>query len=222
MGEYQFAPLSLFILNGAIKERSMKTLICVPCMDQVASGFAQSLAMLRKTDETAISFLCNSLVYDARNKMALQAIQYGADRILWIDSDMTFEPDLMERLSKRIDEGCDIVSGLCFRRAVPFTPVIVKGYDENGKAIDYLDYPENKLIEVEAVGMACTMMKTSILTDIALETGGWYTPIVGYGEDYSFCQRAKSVGKKIFVDTSIKVGHIGHLVIDETVYKTMR
>lgn len=29
----------------------MKILICVPCMDQVAAQFAQSLAMLRKDEE---------------------------------------------------------------------------------------------------------------------------------------------------------------------------
>ena len=57
-----------------------KILICVPSGDQVAAGFAQSLAMLQKGgNETAIMFQVGSLIYDARNKLAKQAIKMGAD-----------------------------------------------------------------------------------------------------------------------------------------------
>ena len=78
-----------------------KILVCVPCMDMVAAGFAQSLAMLQKGgNETAIMFQCGSLVYDARNKLAKQAIEMGADWTMWFDSDMIFEPDTMVRLLK--------------------------------------------------------------------------------------------------------------------------
>ena len=76
-----------------------KILICVPCMDNVASGFAQSLAMLQKGgNETAIMFQVGSLIYEARNKLAKQAIEMGADYTMWFDSDMVFQPDTMIRL----------------------------------------------------------------------------------------------------------------------------
>ena len=71
-----------------------KILICVPTMDMVAAGFAQSLAMLQKGGhETAIMFEVGSLIYEARNKLARQAIKMGADYTMWFDSDMIFQPE---------------------------------------------------------------------------------------------------------------------------------
>ena len=94
----------------------MKTLICIPCMDMVHTEFMKSLLAMRRPGETKIVISQSSLIYDARNNMARQAVKGGFDRVMWLDSDMSFEPDLMERLSARLDEGCDFVSGLYFTR----------------------------------------------------------------------------------------------------------
>ena len=64
----------------------MKTLVAVPCMDQVPAQFAQSLALLQKVDECAIAFQMGSLIYNSRNNLATMAIQKGVDQILWLDS----------------------------------------------------------------------------------------------------------------------------------------
>ena len=66
----------------------MRILIAIPSMDQVPAQFAASLAMLRKTEETAVAFEISSLIYTARNTLALKAIEHKADYILWLDSDM--------------------------------------------------------------------------------------------------------------------------------------
>ena len=59
-----------------------KILICIPSMDMVATGFCQSLAMLQKAGhEVSIMFQVGSLIYDARNRLAKQAIKMGADGI---------------------------------------------------------------------------------------------------------------------------------------------
>jgi hypothetical protein len=36
-----------------------------------------------------------------------------------------------------------------------------------------------------------------------------------YGEDFLFCQEAKAAGCQIFVDTSVKIGHIAEVVVTE-------
>ena len=66
----------------------MKTLIAIPCMDMVATGFCQSLAMLRKVGEVAITHVSGSLIYDSRNKVAIKAIELGCYYVLWFDSDI--------------------------------------------------------------------------------------------------------------------------------------
>ena len=53
----------------------MKTFIVIPCMDQVPAQFCQSLAMLKKEGECAIAFQMSSLIYMARNELAMKAIQ---------------------------------------------------------------------------------------------------------------------------------------------------
>ena len=60
----------------------MKTLIAVPTMDMCHSRFAQSLATLDKVGECQVSFIMNSLIYDARNKFCQQAIEGEFDYIL--------------------------------------------------------------------------------------------------------------------------------------------
>ena len=97
----------------------MKTLVAVPCLDMVQTSFMNSLLRLMSVDETQISFRVSSLVYDSRNLLAGEAVSQGYDRILFLDSDMVFQPDLLIRLSKDLDEGRDYVCGLFFSSIPP-------------------------------------------------------------------------------------------------------
>ena len=58
----------------------MRTLIAIPSMDQVPAQFAASLAMLEKPKgETVVGVQIGSLIYEARNQLARQAIKMEAD-----------------------------------------------------------------------------------------------------------------------------------------------
>ena len=66
-------------------------------------------------------------------------------------------------------------------------------------------------------------MKTDCLFDIAGKEGGvWFTPTQDAGEDAAFCLRAKEYGYKIWVDPTVKLGHVGQTVITEGVYRNRR
>ena len=73
----------------------MKVFIAVPSLDTVPALFCQSLALLQRAGDTMIGFEVGSLVYNARNNLARQAIKAEADWVLWLDSDMVFGPDLL-------------------------------------------------------------------------------------------------------------------------------
>ena len=200
-----------------------KTLIAVPAMDYVAAGFAASLAMLQKDGEALVSFICGSLIYDARNKLAAQAIKLEADYIMWFDSDMTFQPDTMRRLFKTMEEeDADIVSGLYFRRSAPYTPVAFDKVEinEDGTSSheDYHGSLEG-VHEVEGVGFGCVLMKAQVLMDVFGTYGGGFNPLGGFGEDLSFCWRARQLGFKLVLDTGVKLGHIGHITVNESFFK---
>lgn len=203
----------------------MKTMIGIPCMDKVDTFFMSSLLGLRRVGETHYNIKKGSMVYDARNEIAIDAIVNNADRILWIDSDMRFSNDMMERMSARIDGGCEMVCGLFFKRVFPTSPVIYKELlppieKDNGEKIKqvepYTDYPRNSLFEVQGCGFGAVMMTTQLVKDI------WdhynmpaFMPLEWCGEDMAFCYKARMLGRKIWCDSSIKVGHIGTVEFGE-------
>ena len=203
----------------------MKTLICIPCMDMVHTEFMKSLLGMRRVGDTKYTISCSSLIYDARNNMARRAVREGFDRVLWLDSDMSFEPDLMERLSARLDEGLEYVSGLYFTRKAPVRPVLYKEcgyYEKDGEvspvAIWYDDYPRESLFKVEATGFGGVMMTTALIEKVAGKFGLPFAPMLGFGEDLSFCGRVSQVGGEMWVDSTIKMGHVGLGTITEDVY----
>lgn len=48
----------------------MKTLIAVPCMDQLDVAFVESLTQMQTGGQAAVQFAAGSLVYDARNRLS--------------------------------------------------------------------------------------------------------------------------------------------------------
>lgn len=192
----------------------MKVAICCPCMDEVDTYFAASLCNLDTSGlETSKNFSESSLVYDSREKLAKYAAE-TADYALWIDSDMTFQPNALKKL---LENDADIVSGLFFRRRPPYTPAyyteIRYGLEGERSEKELTEIPVAP-IELDATGMAFTLMRTKVLADCFKEYGSCFMPLMGYGEDISFCIRAKRLGYKIFLDPSVEVGHVAKIVID--------
>ena len=148
----------------------MKTLVAIPCMDMIQTKFMQSLLNLGFKGDCEIGLASGSLIYDARDQLAEKAVHEGFDRVLWLDSDMTFKPDLFKRLSEHLDNGLGFVSGLYFKRKKPIGPVIYKtcelSKDDQGHQIpvivNYTDYPTENLFTIEACGFGGVMMDTEI------------------------------------------------------------
>ena len=203
-----------------------KYLIAIPTMDMAHIGFVASLVGMQRVGASRVSFVSNSLIYDARNMLAAEAIDTGADRVLWLDSDMRFAPDLMIRLEEDMDSGLDYVSGLYFKRVIPLAPILCKesvvredGGKLTGESKTYMDYPKDSLFEIAASGFGAVMCSTKMLKDVYDNYGMPFNPIPGvFGEDYSFCYRARQLGYKLYCDSRIKLGHIGSFTFGEEHY----
>lgn len=203
----------------------MRTLIAVPAMDTVPTRFAQSLAMLRKVGDCALTFQIGSLVYTSRNELAKKAIAMDSDYVLWLDSDMFFEPDLLERMFKTLKEkNLDFLSGLYFRRVPPFTPVLFDKLEITDKGAEWSEYNDlpADLFEVGGCGFGCVLMKTDIILEVAGKFGDMFTPMANAGEDLSFCIRARECGYKLYCDPKITLGHVGQTVVDQAFYRSYR
>ena len=202
----------------------MRTLVAIPAMGTVVTPFVRSLVGMRTSGEVEYAFTDSSLVYDARNSLAMKAVNEGFDRVLWLDTDMQFDRDLFERLSAHLDNGLDFVTGLYFTRRPPeIHPVIYEALlvaeDDNGqktpKAYCMNEYPKDSLFEVAATGFGVCMMTTKLLKEVGEKYGLPFSPVMGFGEDFSFCMRVTDMGGHIWCDSSIKAGHIGSFVFDE-------
>lgn len=202
----------------------MKILIAIPCMDTVPVGFATSLINLRKTEDTCYAVRQNTLIYDSRNILTAQAIQGGYDRMLWLDSDMCFDPDLLERLSKDMDEGRDFVTALCFKRHSPTKPTIYQSLtyqtepEIRASAVCMEKYPQDEVFKVAGSGFAATMVKVDVLRKAWEKYGPPFNPLIQMGEDLSCCYRLTQMGVTMYCDSGAKVGHIGQTVYDERMY----
>lgn len=87
----------------------MKTLIAIPCMDEIDVGFVQGLMDLQTVGDTKTFFLSGSLIYEARERLAAMAIDNGYDHVLWLDSDQMFKPTMMLDF---VASDKDIVTGV--------------------------------------------------------------------------------------------------------------
>lgn len=200
----------------------MKTLIAIPCMDMIQTQFVRSLLSLRITGECQISFGVGSLVYDSRNQLAGKAINEGFDRVLWLDSDMTFGPDLMERLSQRLDEGREFVSGLYFRRKKPLLPCLFSAVAPEGPVAEPIEaYEPDSVFQIAGAGFGAVMMTTDLIRRVGEKYGYPFSPVIALAEDLSFCWRAGQLGAALWCDSSIKLGHVGYFEITEDTYKRM-
>lgn len=203
----------------------MKTLIAIPCMDMVQTEFVRSLVGMKTAGQVQYAFSQASLVYDGRNMLASMAIDGGWDRVLWLDSDMSFRADLFERLSADLDEGRGCVTGLYFSRKRPIRPIIYRevGLDRSGaepipRAQSYEDWPKGQVFPVAACGFGAVMMETELLRKVRERFKLPFSPVLGFGEDLSFCMRCTELGETIWCDSRIRLGHVGVSLFDEALY----
>lgn len=151
----------------------------------------------------------------AREQLADYALKWNADYLFMIDDDMTAPVDTFYQLVKH---DVDIVAPLAFTRNPPHRAVmfsVIDGFDEVTKRNYYINnpvnnYPRNKLVECDAVGFGGVLINTNVLKKMKRP---WFMGTMGCGEDIHFCVQAKKLGFRVFMDTSVKLGHLSHPVI---------
>lgn len=200
-----------------------KIFVAVPCLDTLETEFVKSLTAMNPVGECALNFSAGSLVFVSRDKLLSDAIMCESDYILWLDSDMVFSSDLLEKLYMDMQTGKDMMCALFFKRRPPYDSCIYKtirmGLPGESVTEDYNDYPRDDVFEIDACGFGAVMMRTAMAKAIVDEFKTGFIPLPGYGEDISFCIRAKQLGYKIYCDSRIKVGHITRTVVDEATFE---
>ena len=194
----------------------MKLLIAVPTLENVPVDFMESLMNLAcHLKDEGIDFKlkieAGTLVYFARENLARYAIANRFTHVLWLDSDMVFSEEIVEALQFC---GKEIVTGIAHSRRPPFSSCI---FTEIFPGVEKFkgDYPITPF-RIAACGMACVLMSVQVLDKVREKFGTMFQPMTDpiiYGEDVAFCWRAAQCGFEIWVEPTVRVGHVGRRII---------
>jgi len=141
----------------------------------------------------------------SRNRIVENALKNGSTFLFYVDADMTFPPDSLARLYNR---HVDICHALSFRRISPHYPCIFKWIEET-KCYETIDYTkgDNDLISVDAAGSACTLINMEVFKK--MKKPYYYYHANTFSSDLTWSMNAKKLGYEIFVDRTLKIGHLG-------------
>jgi len=199
-----------------------RCVVLVPHNGVIHSECEDALKELERRGYTVRRVSGYAAIDQGRNQMVTDALVDGFEETLWIDSDVGFYADDVERLRSH---PVPIVSGIYPQKGkrslasqvLPGTPNITFG--EAGGLVEmlyaatgfllvrreaYLTIQRQLNLPIcnERFGRALLPFFMPLIHKI--DDGHWYL-----AEDYSFCERARQCGFKIYADTRLRLWHIG-------------
>ena len=199
-----------------------RCVVLVPYATHIEPACDRGLRVLEQRGLEVRRYASTAAVDRTRCDAACAALRDGFDELMWIDSDIQFDPDDVTRLRAY---DLPIIGGLYPKKGVQDLAVHL----EPGTA-ELAMGTTGGLCDVRYVGAGFLLIQRMVYEDVqrtfALPTCNtrfgaatvpYYLPMViadtgGYwylGEDYAFCERARKAGHRITVDTTIRLGHIG-------------
>ena len=147
--------------------------VCTPARDQVHTNYTYCMVnmvayhTLNTTDAISLKLMQGTIIQNQRADLCLDAMAEGCTHILFIDSDMTFPQDMVQRLLKHDKE---IVAANCARRRMPTGPT-AQNYDAEGKRQAVYTMPESTgLEEVGSIGTGIMLIKRGCWDNSELAT----------------------------------------------------
>jgi len=186
-------------------------------------------------------------IASARNEIVTAMLdQTDAEYLFMVDSDMGFEPDIVERLVSSLEGGqYDVMGALAFalkRRLLNPNPLSAELTRLCPTIYDYVEldvetgftprlrYERDAVQQCAGTGAAAVLIGRSVLLRIRERYGNrWFEPMTHptgdrgaprtFGEDLSFCVRVAAVGGRMAVDTAVKTAHAkGGIFLTEEQY----
>ena len=205
--------------------------IALPAYDfKVSLKLAVSLASFAQSAgqhgiSIQIGSICGcSVVSRARNLLAKDMLESDCTDLLFIDSDINFEPDDVLRLMAwGSDPKKGIVAGVPRTRSTDKVYIADLEYDANGE----LTMNGMGLVRATRVATAFMLVRREVFETLAQKHPEWdyddkrsnrrlnavfdfKVTDEGYmGEDFLFCDRARAEGFEVWIDPTIKLGHMG-------------
>jgi len=227
-----------------MKDKKVSVAILIPTKGKMHTKTVESLLGLLQYNQsikldTGIIFAEGTLLATVRSRLIEEFLKKDYTALMFIDSDMTFAPNMIQKL---IDTKKSIVCAVAKVRGGKHWNIFTR--DEiSGKYMPYKDI-DDKLIEIDATGCACILIEKEVVQEILdlksksheiwidmergydkknllvnetltnLQKDNMLFSVIGEkSEDIIFCEYIKSCGYNIYADCSLKLGHINDIVI---------
>jgi hypothetical protein len=188
--------------------------ILVPTRDTVYSHFSYSLGNLIKTTtqmgiNVHLFFDASTILINQRERLIEQAIEVKSEWVLWLDSDMMFPSTTLLRL---LAHNQDMVACNYMKRSHPFKSVTFMDTNDWESWVPIKS--EDELLTVEATGMGCLLMRTSVFQNLNkpyFEYTFQPTTKDWLGEDFTLFKKLNSLGYQLKIDMNLsnEIYHIG-------------
>jgi hypothetical protein len=169
--------------------------------------------------------------------------------LFFVDADMTWREDALERMIASAEQHkAEVMGGLCFaggRSSGRIYPTIYELHQSDA-GVPYVqpihDYPRDAVVKVGGTGGAFLLIRRELLLAMAddhprgfgTRPDGSPNPYPWFveglvdvegrplGEDIAFMLKAQMLGAGVYVDTSIKVGHVKKYQLTEELFDLSR
>lgn len=204
--------------------------IAIPAYDfKVTLKLAISLAHFMQQAgqygiEVQIGSICGcSVVSRARNLLAKDFLESDCTDLLFIDADINFHADDVFRLlAWTSDPKKGIVAGVPRTRKTNKVYIATLDQDDQGLTMNGMG-----LVRATRVATAFMMVRRDVFEKLVANHPEWsyrddnsgrdlhaifdfkVTPEGYIGEDFLFCDRTRELGFEVWIDPTIKLGHMG-------------
>ncbi len=199
------------ILNSDLpvigEKKEVKVIIAVPCAD-ASYMKARTTACIAHNIITAEGKVVDMLlriscdIVSSRTWLVLEAIKNGATHILFVDSDMVFPEDTLNRL-------------LAHNKAIVGTEYNKREFPLKGVHKALGETSATELYKAEHVGTGMLLIDLAVFAKLK---GAWFNfgrdsqGALVLGEDIWFCKTAQDAGFDVWIDPTIKMGHCGEYI----------
>ena len=168
-----------------------------------------------------------------------KALAWGADVLCFVGADQIHPPDLLPRLIARHQQGYEVVGALVPARGYiewmdmkPFQPMAwrlkrglppfrFRGYSLDKDKVEIISPADGEMVQVNWIGSGVLSFPTVLLKYLKrpwfFETVQNDTYVRYANQDVNFVWRLQQEAQaKVWVDTTIRVGHLHPFVVDST------
>ena len=196
--------------------------VLVPIGGAIDPGCEDALRQLERRGYPVWRVRGYSAVDAARNQLATDALGKGYPELMWVDSDVAFDPADVDKLrAHNLPFTCGLYPKKGPRQFaaefLPGTRSVKLGKHGGLVEVRYCGFgfahvrrEVFEAVQKHAELPVCNLRFNSPLVPFfqpmtVPDPGGWWS----LSEDYAFCERARRAGFSVMADTTIRLWHVG-------------